>query len=401
MASDLIDGRLNLETCHFIDPRQAQSLRKGFACSGDVLLSHKATIGRVALVGDLTTDFVMLTPQVTYYRIRDPERLDSRYLRYYFDSPQFQDALRALAGSGSTRAYIGITDQLNLPILLCSIAEQRAVAAILAALDNKIELNRKMSATLEAIARALFKSWFVDFEPVRAKAEGRDTGLPPETAALFPNSFERLGIFSYPAGWKAKPVSEVVAVNPPTTLAGVDMAPYLDMANVPTQGFAVHRVVDRRVSSGSRFKNGDTLLARITPCLENGKTAFVDFLSDGQIGWGSTEFIVLRPQRPLPPEYGYLLARSDGFRSFAIAKMTGSSGRQRVPIDALTSYFVASPSKQIAKTFGDFVTPFFKRISAANVESRTLSELRDALLPRLISGELRISDAERILEKSA
>ncbi len=279
--------------------------------------------------------------------------------------------------------------------------ERRALGKLLGALDDKIELSRRMSATLEATAWALFKSWFVDFDPVRAKAEGRDSGLPPKIAALFPNSFDDCTLGEIPTGWKAKPVSEVVAVNPPATLAGVDMAPYLDMANVPTQGFAVHRVVDRRVSSGSRFKNGDTLLARITPCLENGKTAFVDFLSDGQIGWGSTEFIVLRPQRPLPPEYGYLLARSDGFRNFVIAKMTGSSGRQRVPIDALASYFVASPSQQIAKAFGDVVTPFFKRISAANVESRTLSALRDALLPKLISGELRVSDAERILEKSA
>jgi type I restriction enzyme S subunit len=190
-------------------------------------------------------------------------------------------------------------------------------------------------------------------------------------------------------------------VNPTTSLAGVAEAPYLDMSNVPTRGYAVGKVVTRAVSSGSRFRNGDTLLARITPCLENGKTAFVDFLSEGQVGWGSTEFIVLRPRAPLPAEYGYLLARSEIFRSFAIAKMTGSSGRQRVPVDALSSFFVSQSPDTISTTFASLVQPMFRRISAASTESRTLAALRDTLLPKLISGEIRVSDVDCTAEKSA
>lgn len=136
-------------------------------------------------------------------------------------------------------------------------------------------------------------------------------------------------------------------------------------------------------------------MARITPCLENGKTAFVDFLSEDQVGWGSTEYIVLRPKPPLPEEFAYCLARSMEFREFAIQSMTGTSGRQRVPAESLSHYLLVAPPEQLGKRFGSFVRPLFARASAAALESRTFSALRDALLPKLISGELRVKYAER------
>lgn len=168
------------------------------------------------------------------------------------------------------------------------------------------------------------------------------------------------------------------------------------MANMPTRGHCPDEVLDRPFGSGMRFVNGDTLLARITPCLENGKPAYVDFLAKGQVGWGSTEYIVLRPKPPLPDEFAYCLARSDGFRDFAIQSMTGSSGRQRVPSESLSHYLLATPPPEIARNFGTVVRPLFVRTAAAASESRALAALRDTLLPKLISGELRIKDAERI-----
>jgi type I restriction enzyme S subunit len=137
-----------------------------------------------------------------------------------------------------------------------------------------------------------------------------------------------------------------------------------------------------------RFVNGDTLVARITPCLENGKTAYVDFLEEGQVGWGSTEYIVLHPKPPLPTELGYCLARSEGFRDFAIQSMTGTSGRQRVAAESLSHFFIASPPTRVAELFGRLVKPLFVRSGAVAKESRTLALLRDALLPKLLSGEL-------------
>jgi type I restriction enzyme S subunit len=178
MASDLVGGGIDTVNCSFISLKQAKSLRKGFAKRGDVLISHKATLGRTAIVGEIPGDFVMLTPQVTYYRPKDPAKLNNRYLKYYFDSERFQQVLQSWAGAGSTRAYIGITDQLRLPILMPPLAAQKGIAAVLGALDDKIELNRRMNATLETMARALFQSWFVDFDPVRAKLDGRPPRCP-------------------------------------------------------------------------------------------------------------------------------------------------------------------------------------------------------------------------------
>jgi type I restriction enzyme S subunit len=281
------------------------------------------------------------------------------------------------------------------------LAEQRAIAHILGTLDDKIELNRRMSETLEAIARALFKSWFLDFDPVRAKAEGRDPGLPKPLADLFPARLADSELGEIPEGWEVAALPEVIEVNPSRSLAKGVTAPYLDMANMPTRGHTPDVVVDRPFSSGMRFMNGDTLVARITPCLENGKTAYVDFLQDRQVGWGSTEYIVLRPKPPLPTGLAYCLARSAEFRDFAIQSMTGSSGRQRVPAESLSHFQMVVAPKPIAEMFGKTIAPLFAGASKAAEEARTLAALRDTLLPKLISGDLRIGDADTFMKRVA
>ena len=278
------------------------------------------------------------------------------------------------------------------------LSEQRAIAHILGTLDDKIELNRRMNETLEGIARVIFKSWFVDFDPVRAKAEGRDTGMPKQLTDLFPISFVNSELGRIPKGWDVGPLPEMIEVNPPRSLRKGEVAPYLDMANMPTQGHSPDEVIDRAFGSGMKFINGDTLVARITPCLENGKTAFVDFLKEGQVGWGSTEYVVLRPKPPTPDEYAYCLARGAEFRDFAIQSMTGSSGRQRVPAESLSHFKIARPPERIAKQFGKFVKPLFVRSCIAADENRSLAALRDTLLPKLISGELRVKHVEKFLE---
>lgn len=184
MASDIKDGQVNYLSCKFIRQSQAETLRKGFAKTGDVLLTHKATIGKTAIVGMLTTPYIILTPQVTYYRIKNESELNNKYLKYYFDSPFFQKLFSQWAGGGSTRDYIGITEQLNLPISYPPIVEQKRIAGILSAFDDKIELNRKICKTLEAMKEALFKSWFVDFEPVQAKITAIKNGKDPKLAAM-------------------------------------------------------------------------------------------------------------------------------------------------------------------------------------------------------------------------
>ncbi|RTI03180.1 restriction endonuclease subunit S [Thermus scotoductus] len=293
----------------------------------------------------------------------------------------------------------------QIPIVVPPLPEQRAIAHILGTLDDKIELNRRMSETLEAMAQALFKAWFVDFEPVRAKMEGRWRrgeslpGLPAHLYDLFPDRLVPSELGEIPEGWEVASLPSLVEINPPRALRKGEIAPYLDMANMPTRGHVPDEIVERPFSSGARFINGDTLLARITPSLENGKTAFVDFLQDGQIGWGSTEYIVLRSKPPLPEEFAYCLARSATFREFAIQNMTGTSGRQRVQADALEHFKLPQIPIPIAEAFGHAVKPLFRKASAAVRESRTLAALRNALLPKLISGTIRVKDAEQFLKE--
>ncbi len=267
---------------------------------------------------------------------------------------------------------------------------QDRVTHVLGKLDGRLAVNRRMSRTLEKMAAAIFKSWFVDFDPVRAKADGRDPGLPAEIADFFPATFEESDVGPIPKGWMAKPLPEVIEINPKRTLAKGTLAPFLEMSNMPTRGPSPDAWRLREMGSGMKFVIGDTLVARITPCLENGKTTFVDFLADGEVGWGSTEYIVLRPLGDIPPVFAYLLARTSVFRNFAIQQMTGSSGRQRVPADSLTKYSIVGPEihSPIFRAFGELVSPLFRRISAAARQSRNLSRMRDTLLPKLMNGDL-------------
>lgn len=286
-----------------------------------------------------------------------------------------------------------------LPVKVPPLDEQKAIAHILGTLDDKIELNQQMNHTLEAIARAIFKSWFIDFDPVRAKMDGRQpAGMDAETAALFPDEFEDLAIGKIPNGWKTVPLPEVIEVNPRRSLTQGKLAPYLDMQNMPTQGHRPNGWIYREFSSGTKFIQGDTLLARITPCLENGKTAFVDFLPEGEVGWGSTEYIIFRPKPPLPVEFGYFLARSQELRTHAIQNMTGSSGRQRVPVNCFLSFLLTVPSNTVAQKFGDVIQPIMITIKANSEQIISLNAIRDTLLPKLLSGE--IEPVSRLNEQS-
>jgi type I restriction enzyme S subunit len=239
----------------------------------------------------------------------------------------------------------------------------------------------------------------VNFDPVRAKAEGREPeGMDAATAALFPSKFVGSERSRVPSGWSIKRLSDFMDINPLRSVVKGKPAPYLEMANCPTTGPRPTAWINRHPISGCRFRNGDTLVAKITPCLENGKTAFVDFLDDDQIGWGSTEFVVLAPKSPLPPIFGYLLARDADFRAFAIQSMSGTSGRQRVQVDQLAKFEFPIARDAVYRAFAEVVEPMFAAISHNDNQAKTLADIRDTLLPRLISGKLRVPEAEKLVE---
>ncbi len=314
--------------------------------------------------------------------------LDNTYLLYLLQTEEMLDQLRARA-TGTTVVGIKQSELRKVRVSLPPVDQQKAGARILKTLDDRITLLRETNATLEAIAQALFKSWFVDFDPVRAKAQGRQPeGMDATTAALFPDSFEESGLGLVPKGWSFHTLADAYEINPVRKLRKGERAPYVDMASVGTQGHTVHGSTDREMGSGSKFVNGDTLLARITPCLENGKTAFVDFLRAGQVGWGSTEFVVLRPKEPLPAYHGYLLSRHPAFRDHAIQSMSGTSGRQRIQNDVLGRYLVVVPTAEVANVFAELVDVVQQKIAANHAQAQALTQLRDTLLPRLISGRI-------------
>jgi type I restriction enzyme S subunit len=392
-------GRLDLTEPSYTDEAHfAERTRRALPTEGDLVITREAPMGEVCMI---PPDLRCCLGQRMVLLRTNRKRAEPRYLLYALQSRAVQHEIGVNEGTGSTVSNLRIPLLESLPIPTRPLPEQRAIAHILGTLDDKIELNRRMNETLEAMARALFKSWFVDFDPVRAKAEGRDPGLPKPIADLFPDRLVDSELGEIPEGWELAPLPEVVDVNPARALRKGVVAPYLDMANMPTHGHSADDVVGREFGSGMRFTNGDTLVARITPCLENGKTAFVDFLQDSQVGWGSTEYIVLRPKPPLPEEYAYCLARSAEFREFAIQSMTGTSGRQRVPAESLKHFRVAAPPRPIGEAFGRAVKPRFARASVAVRESRTLAAMRNALLPKLVSGELQVKNAERIIEVTA
>jgi len=328
------------------------------------------------------TDFLGNQPRFVYYLLRTLE----------------------LAGynSGSAQPSLNRNYIYGMRIRVPKRGEQERIVEVLQAVDDRIDLLRQTNATLESIAQALFKSWFIDFDPVRAKAEGREPkGMDAATAAVFPADLEVSELGLIPKGWHIATLPEAVDINPSESLPKGVEARYLEMANAPTSGHRpIERVPQRAFGSGCKFRNGDALLAKITPCLENGKSAFVDFLGDAEVGWGSTEFIVLRSKAILPQYGAYLLARHEPFRRYAVQAMTGTSGRQRVDMTRLQQFQMAlPPDSVIARAIDPMLRAFQSRIANNDEQAKTLASLRDAMLPRLISGKLRVPRAADQIEE--
>jgi len=396
--SEDVGVRLIHDDLVFLSEEKAREFSRSRVGVGDLIFTCWGTVGQVGYISghDPYGTYIISNKQMKL--TPDPSKTDSLFLYYLFSSPDIRRRIQR-QGIGSSVPGFNLGQLRTIEFLLPPFPEQRAIAHILGTLDDKIELNQRMNATLEAMARALFQSWFVDFDPVRARAERRQPeGMDAATAALFPDEFEETELGEVPRGWSVRALPEAIAVNPPRRLQSGAVSPYLEMANMPTSSARALDWAPREFTSGMRFTNGDVLVARITPCLENGKTAFVDFLADNQVGWGSTEYIVFRAKPPLPPTYAYFLARTEGFRMHAIQNMTGTSGRQRVPAEAFNSYLMVSPSPEVAERFGNLAESTMRTLKRHDEESKTLAALRDALLPKLLSGEMRVGEAEWVVE---
>jgi type I restriction enzyme S subunit len=336
-VSDIRNGQIATESPlrvhRDIENQYARTRLRG----GELLITIVGTVGETVIAPSTLAGW-NVARAVAVIPV-DPE-IGAYWVQLALKSP----SIRALIDSRlntTVQATLNLGDLAQLPILLPPARTREAIAAILGALDDKIELNRRMNETLEAMARAIFKDWFVDFGPTRAKVAGQTPYLAPEIWSLFPGQLDDEG---KPEGWRSDRLRAIVDLNPSEPLRVGHIAHYLDMAALPTSGPTPDAATAREFTSGMRFRNGDTLFARITPCLENGKTAFIQSLPKGGVGWGSTEFIVLRARSPVPAAFTYLLARDPSFRAHAVQSMTGTSGRQRARTDAIAEYPVTCPS---------------------------------------------------------
>ena len=334
-------------------------------------------------------------PHNTVLYVTDFHGNDPRYVYYCLKSLDFSRYDSGSAQQSLNRNYI-----YSVSVRLPDIQSQRAIAHILGTLDDKIELNRRMNETLEAMARAIFKSWFLDFDPVRAKAEDRDPGLPKPLADLFPESFEDSEMGEMPKAWPVRTLGDVAEhlrdqENP---LASPDV--FFHHFSIPAfdEGQSPKTELGESIKSLKlRVAPGVILLSKLNPDIE--RVWLVD-VESAHRAVCSTEFLVLHPKSPFGRAYIYCLTRSPLFRQQIEALVTGTSGsHQRAQVDAILRLPAILPPAHIVAAFERTMAPLLNRRLGCRRESRTLAALRDALLPKLVSGEIRVKEAERLLEK--
>ncbi|WP_071932335.1 restriction endonuclease subunit S [Picosynechococcus sp. PCC 8807] len=310
---------------------------------------------------------------------------------------------------GGAQRNLSVRTISNFQVKIPPLATQRKIAGILSAYDDLIENNTRRIEILEEMARMLYREWFVKFRfPVDGDngengdgdrpsgGVGKNDGDRPSHNHLSNNQPKliesELGLI--PEDWEIKTATEALEVKPKVKVPKEGEKPFVPMGCLSTNSMLINDVELRSGNSGSKFQNGDTLFARITPCLENGKTGYVQFLpSSSSVAFGSTEFLVLR-SKTLCPEYVYLMARSDDFRENAMKSMTGATGRQRVKEECFEQFKFAHPPQPMLEKFAEMVSPYFQKIFNLNQKNINLRKTRDLLLPRLISGEIDIEDLD-------
>jgi len=410
--SNLSQGRLDLgSTEHLSEEAFAKWTRRVTPQPGDVVFSYETRLGEVALIPEGLR--CCLGRRMGLLRPKNGE-IDSRFLLYAYLGPEFQETLRQRTVHGSTVDRIPLIEMPGFRIRVPGIDEQRAIAHILGTLDDKIELNRRMNETLEAMARALFKSWFVDFDPVRAKAQGQTPpGLDPATAALFPSEFQDSDLGEIPKGWRATTLGTeaqryggVVQTGPfGSQLHASDYVPEgipvvmpKDIAGrrVLTASIARIREADAERLSKHRLQPGDLVYSR------RGDVERHALIADRETGWlcGTGCLLVrLGPEWPSPAFASLALDRPEA-RAWISQHAVGAT-MPNLNTSILSAVPLVVPSDELLAAFNREVDRLEHLHVTRDAESVTLGKLRDALLPRLLSGELSVTQAEQTMEATA
>lgn len=314
-----------------------------------------------------------------------PEREDVDLLYLYYNLSSRREEIFRLGAGGSRTPILNKSAFSQLEIELPPLPEQQRIAHILGTLDDKIELNRRMNRTLEAIARAIFKSWFVDFDPVHAKAEGREpVGMDPETAALFPDSFQDSPLGKIPKGWEIGNLNLIAARRQQTVKpeAIEDGTPYVSLDDVPRKSIALSswKRAAGIASAKSRFHQSDVLFGKLRPYFHKVVIAPVD-------GICSTDIIVVCPVQEAWSAYVLMICSSVEFIAYNSAVMTGTK-MPRTNWRDMSRYELVIPPRGFLEAYQAVAEPLVHRLVAGIRGSLKLSATRDLLLPELLSGRV-------------
>ncbi len=368
MPKDMVDGHIRHTGLIRVPEEYVARLQRHQVYEGNLMVARKGDVRRCVYItqnenGWLTgSDCLKVTlngsccfPKYIYYQLRSP------FIGKWLEQISI----------GATMPSINTGLLSSIEIYLPPLDTQRRIADVLSAYDDLIENNRKQIKLLEEAAQRLYKEWFVDLR--------------------FPGHEHTKIVDGVPEGWKPCTLDDVIEFDPKVRLGKDRVKQFVPMSALSTSSMVldINEIIETKSNSGSKFQNGDTLLARITPCLENGKTAFVYGLESDEGAVGSTEYIVMRSKR-LNPYMVYLLSRTSVFRQAAINSMSGSDGRQRVKADKLKALAYLLAPTGLIHSFERIASPMFEMIFELNKQIFATTEARDRLLPKLMSGEVEV-----------
>jgi type I restriction enzyme S subunit len=372
-AQDMHDGRVDFDGTERIGADARARIRKGIGAPGDVLFSHKGTVGKVALTPADSPPFVC-SPQTTFWRTLDETHIDRIYLYGFLRSPEFTEQWEARKDETDMAAYVSLTAQRELVIRLPPIEEQRAIGALLRPLDDKIELNRRMSRALEELSSALFKSWFVDFDPVQAKRDGRSAvGVPAGALPFFSAHFDESEFGPIPRGWKVGTVGDLIELQRGFDLPSSNRrpGPYPVVAASGVHGFHdTCQVQGPGVTTGRSGVIGEVFFV------------YEDF-------WPLNTSLWVKGYAGSSRYHAYFLLKDLDLIALNAGSAVPTLNRNHV--HALPAVV---PERSVVTAFDEVVPPLFQRKRLCMRESVGLARLRDALLPALLSGDIHVKQAE-------
>lgn len=382
-AGNINDG-FKFEDADYFPESELPRVGSKISRPGDVVFTSKGTVGRFALVNEHSPRFVY-SPQLCYWRSLDTEVIYPEYLYYWMNSKEFLQQIGYLKGQTDMADYVSLRDQRRMTLTIPPFARQLEVSGCLALLDDRITLLRETNATLEAIAQALFKSWFVDFDPVRAKMEGRQPeGMDEETAALFPDGFEESELGLVPRGWKLGTLGQIAHTKRNQLQPqGMDSdLNYVGLEHIPRKSLSLHNwgKADDLKSAKLCFEQGNILFGKLRPYFHKVVIAPMS-------GVCSTDILVCQANDK--NYYGPVALHlfSDALIKHA-DRLSNGAKMPRVSWKDLEGYTITIPPVEIAAAFTRVFESLAEVMKNNLHRTHTLSALRDTLLPRLISGRL-------------